>query len=529
VDHDLFNHDDLTEDGIAEAFIEFAKKEGLSFFDLSSSVTPFDAKKYDRLMDELEAAEVKLSSLEFSGRIDSEYYRPRFLELETKISNKNHCYLEEKSSFLIGPFGSQFLVENYEESSQYRYVRGKDVKPFFVMDDDNNYIPEKDYIRLSKYKLLKNDVLVSVVGTIGNSSIVTDEVLPAMFSCKSTVLRIKDEYFSKYLLTYLNTETGKGFLLRKTRGAIQVGLNLDDLKTLLVYIPSIDFQKFVAHLVDTAKYCLDQSKLFYQNAEDLLLSELGLNDWQPTDENIAVKSFSASFGTSDRLDAEHYQPKFDQLIQKLKEKIKLSRLGDLLTECRKGKQPQYFEDESNDLGYPVINSKYVQKGEVILVDNRYALTPEGSDPLIIQKNDVLLNGTGVGTVGRCAAYLYNQKALPDTEVTVLRTNLLDPVYLSIFLNSIVGQLQIEKYLQGSSGIIRVYPNDIVEFQVWQAPDKIQQRIKNKVEEAHQKREQSKQLLEIAKTGVEKAIEENEEVAINWIEKELQKLNVSINQ
>lgn len=43
------------------------------------------------------------------------------------------------------------------------------------------------------------------------------------------------------------------------------------------------------------------------------------------------------------------------------------------------------------------------------------------------------------------------------------------------------------------------------------------------------RDQSKQLLEIAKTGVEKAIEENEEVAINWIEKELQKLNVSINQ
>lgn len=32
VKHDLFNHDGLTEDGIAEAFIEFAKKENLSFF-----------------------------------------------------------------------------------------------------------------------------------------------------------------------------------------------------------------------------------------------------------------------------------------------------------------------------------------------------------------------------------------------------------------------------------------------------------------------------------------------------------------
>ena len=32
VDHDLYNHDGMTQDGIAEAFAEFAKKEGLSFF-----------------------------------------------------------------------------------------------------------------------------------------------------------------------------------------------------------------------------------------------------------------------------------------------------------------------------------------------------------------------------------------------------------------------------------------------------------------------------------------------------------------
>jgi len=32
VDHDLYNHDGMTEDGIVEAFIEFAKKENLSFF-----------------------------------------------------------------------------------------------------------------------------------------------------------------------------------------------------------------------------------------------------------------------------------------------------------------------------------------------------------------------------------------------------------------------------------------------------------------------------------------------------------------
>ena len=37
VSHDLFNHDGLTEDGVAEAFEEFARKEGFSFFPTAPS------------------------------------------------------------------------------------------------------------------------------------------------------------------------------------------------------------------------------------------------------------------------------------------------------------------------------------------------------------------------------------------------------------------------------------------------------------------------------------------------------------
>jgi type I restriction enzyme M protein len=58
------------------------------------------------------------------------------------------------------------------------------------------------------------------------------------------------------------------------------------------------------------------------------------------------------------------------------------------------------------------------------------------------------------------------------------------------------------------------------FQIWEAPDSIQQKIKNKVEASHQKREQSKQLLEIAKTGVERAIETDEATATIWINEQL---------
>jgi type I restriction enzyme M protein len=64
VEHDLYNHEGLTEDGIAEAFSEFAKKEKLSFFEPSPSVTPFDAVRYQRLMDGLEAVEVTFDKVQ---------------------------------------------------------------------------------------------------------------------------------------------------------------------------------------------------------------------------------------------------------------------------------------------------------------------------------------------------------------------------------------------------------------------------------------------------------------------------------
>ena len=108
--------------------------------------------------------------------------------------------------------------------------------------------------------------------------------------------------------------------------------------------------------------------------------------------------------SSDRLDAEYYQPKFDQLIERLKEKVELTPLRDLLTLNQRGKQPTYIENEENyQLGLTVINSKHVREGEVLFTDNRCAYLPDTANPLTIQTDDVLINGTGVGTIGRCDA------------------------------------------------------------------------------------------------------------------------------
>ena len=123
--------------------------------------SPFDEAKYQALLKGLEATEISFSELETTLRIDSEYHSSRFLALTKKIRSGRFDSLEELGSLIAGPFGSAFHVEDFVEDGEFRYVRGKDVKPFFVTNNDNVYMPASDFERMKEYGLQENDVLES--------------------------------------------------------------------------------------------------------------------------------------------------------------------------------------------------------------------------------------------------------------------------------------------------------------------------------------------------------------------------------
>lgn len=216
---------------------------------------------------------------------------------------------------------------------------------------------------------------------------------------------------------------------------------------------------------------------------------------------------------ADRLDAEYFRPKFQSLMSALKRTGQSVRLGDYLVLNKRGKQPAYTE-----VGVPVINSKHVLRNEIRRdEDNRRATADK--DDLKIQAGDVLINGTGVGTIGRAAVYLYHNPALPDNHVTVLRpSEALDPVYLAVYLNSAAGQLQVEQRLRGSSGQIELYPNDIAEFQIWLAPEAVQKRIRQQVEQGFAQRRSAARLLDAANRAVEIGVDQNEVDALDYLSK-----------
>ncbi len=468
------------------------------------------------MLEGLEVSEVFLSNLEYSKRIDSEYYQKQFLTYENLIKAKGGIELSKLSNFLIGPFGSAFTVDNYTKNTAYRYIRGKDVKPMKLLDDDNVYLPEKDYNRLIKYALKENDVLISVVGTLGNAAIITKKDLPAIFSCKSTVLR-PDKINGAYLLVYINTKFGKNLLLRKERGAIQKGLNIDDLKTVLIYVASSKFQNIIESLFLDSLKKTETSKKSYTNAEEILLKELGFKDFEPSNEPVNIKSFKESFLTTGRLDAEYYQKKYEEVIEKVK-----SQDYDLLqnlVSIKKSIEPgsKYYSDE----GIPFLRVADYNKFGLTEPDKKLSnefvkANQELINNLKPKKETILFSKDGsVGT-----AYMLKKDADFITSGAILHLKVRDktkvlPEYLTLVLNSKVVQMQAQRDAGGSI-ILHWRVSEIENVVVPLIDFDKQKEIAELVEQSFVLKKQSEELLETAKRAVEIAIEESEEKAIEYI-------------
>ncbi len=135
------------------------------------------------------------------------------------LDEKNNEFLDNLVTFVVGPFGSTVTVDQYVNEPNYKYIRNKDINNFIIGDEDPAFVPENLYKSLPQFHIKKNDLLVTVVGTLGKLAIAQAKDSKSIFSCKSTLIRA-NKVNPYYLLTYLNSDIGQLFTLRGARGAI---------------------------------------------------------------------------------------------------------------------------------------------------------------------------------------------------------------------------------------------------------------------------------------------------------------------
>ena len=142
-----------------------------------------------------------------------------------------HCKLNSISHARDGTHASPQYF-----SSGHPFITSKNVKDGYINYDDVQYISDEDYEEINKRsKVDVNDILMGMIGTIGNLALIREE---PDFAIKNVAL-IKDtgDIFYLYLYHYLQSETVLNQLLENMDGGTQKFVALKRIRELNIAFP----------------------------------------------------------------------------------------------------------------------------------------------------------------------------------------------------------------------------------------------------------------------------------------------------
>jgi len=515
VEHDLFNHDGLTQDGIAEAFVEFAKKENLSFFESSS----FNEGKYRVLLEGLEISVLMLSNVskdEF--RIDSEHYLKEHFFLKSILDR--HCLTTIEN--LVSEYVTTGHTPSMKVSDFYngdiKFIKTDNLRVNEITGDFSHTLTELGNQEIIRTFLKKRDIIVTIIGAtyeiIGRSCLITEEILPANINQNIALIRIDETKANPYFISiYIGSYYGRKYLNHLSRQTEQVNLNCKEVQKLVVPIFSTGFQSKIEETVKLAHSKLEESKAAYTAAENLLLETLGLKDFQPTQQNVNIKSFKDSFLSSGRLDAEYYQLKYEEI----EAKIRNSNFGFCkVKDCFSQNKSTYAKDKEG-FNYIEISDISVADGNVSF---NFIETPDlpANAKIKLNKGDILVSKVRPNRGAVAIINFEKEDLICSGAFTVLHQNEDSPIKnetLQIFLRTKLFSDLLLKFNCGTSYPV-IKDEDILNLDIPIISPEIQTQIAEKIQTSFTLRQQSEKLLERAKRAVEIAIEESEESAMDYI-------------
>ena len=160
------------------------------------------------------------------------------------------------------------------------------------------------------------------------------------------------------------------------------------------------------------------------------------------------------------------------------------KLGEIGNYIQRGRSPKYDKVNHN---HPIISQKCIQWSGITLQDAKF-ITQEFFEKLenyrFVQKNDILWNSTGTGTVGRANVVREAFEKVPvDSHVTLIRVNRnVDPQFIYYYLISPIIQNNLDEYLTGTTKQKELGLNSILNVVLPIPPINEQKRIVAKLDQ-----------------------------------------------
>lgn len=457
-------------------------------------------------------------------RLDPEYWDPEVLKVEQKLDG------EKLSTFIQDGYrvvyeNTKIIEKKIGEREHLPYfVQASDIENFYINMDTVDCVSENDWNAYPKGRINKGELLIEVKGNVKKVAIVTDDI-PCKTLISGTLYKASIKNINKYhVLNFLSCKYGQKLKERLVCNIATPYINKESLYNIKIPLMSNEFQKKIEKCYIFAFKIVQKSKESYSDSLITLLSLLDVLNWTPKHKLWSVKNYS-DVKDANRLDAEYFQPKYDEIMNILN-KNGYTRLIDNFNIVRNSGL-EYHED--GKIG--VIKTKQIK--DKFIDFNVESKTNLYEDNVIVKNKDVLFASMGVGSLGKTNIYYNfenNNEFIIDSTLKIFRKKIngsISPELLEAYLHTQIAQELIYQNVVGSSGIISVYESYLQELPIPIINNSVEQKIVENIKTAHLLYYQSKQLLEIAKRGVEIAIEQDEDIATNWINQELQKIGVEL--
>ena len=396
--------------------------------------------------------------------------------------------------------------------------KGKNVQNSTIVYEFESFIPESVSDELQRSQVTKKCILTPYVGTIGNIGI---HNRPGKYHLGSNVGKIElynDNVvlLEEYVVAYLQSGFGYQQLTKHMKATAQASISIEAIRDVYLPIPPANEQLRMWSALSNALAMIERIENTELDITNLIKSTKSkvldlairgkLVPQDPNDEPASVlleriraekeelikqgkikrdKKESVIFRGEDN----SYYEKIGDDVRCIDEEIPFDipdtwewvRLENCCSkEIRRGKSPKYTERSGTLVFAQKCNTKYngIDVGLALYLDED-TLSRYPADEYM-QDGDVVVNSTGMGTLGRVGIYCATDNHLglpivPDSHVTVIRVaHNIQAFYMYAFIKA--DQREIEKKGEGSTNQKELKPLTLKEMLIPIPPYSEQERI-----------------------------------------------------
>ncbi|MDZ4187245.1 MAG: restriction endonuclease subunit S [Hydrogenophaga sp.] len=347
-----------------------------------------------------------------------------------------------------GPFGSQLHTSDYKDVG-IPVVMPTNIGDGGIVVDGIARIDQLDVNRLSQHKLQLNDIVFSRRGDVTKNALVRPHEVGWFCGTGCLKVRLGTESIAnaRFISHCLRLPDIKEWLIRHAVGATMPNLNTAILAAVPITLPPLQTQIEIAEILGALD---DRITLLREtNATLEAIAQALFKSWFVDFDPVRAKMEGRAPEGMDEATAALFPDSFKESELGLVPRgWSYLRLADCCSYLTRGVSPKYVEEG----GLLVLNQKCIRGFSIdYSKGRRHDPSQRKVDGRELAIGDVLVNSTGVGTLGRVAQVLeLPEPAIVDSHVTVVRAG--EMLSWSFLGQWMIGkQPEIEAMGEGSTG------------------------------------------------------------------------------